>query len=89
MGSAFSSLFGVVHGLLESWRLRTRAWTQKLVRHLGLLFFSLLGVVLCLVGIARLLDGFYGRPGLGEVVVGGGILCLAALLYILDRNDDN
>lgn len=87
MGSAFSSVFGVVHGLLESWQLRTRAWTQKLVRHLGLLFFSILGIILCLVGAARLLDSFYGRPGMGEVVVGGSILGIALLLYILDRND--
>jgi len=89
MGSAFSSLFGMVQGMLEGWQLRTRAWTQKLVRHLGLLFFSILGIILCLVGAARLLDAFYGREGMGEVVVGGSILSLALLLYILDRNDMN
>lgn len=87
VGSALSSLFGSIHGMLESWQLRTRAWTQKLVRHLGLLFFSMLGIIFCLVGSARLLDGFYGKPGLGEVVVGGSILSVAILLYILDRND--
>lgn len=89
MGSALSSLSGAVHGMLESWQLRTRAWTQKLVRHVGLLFFSILGIVLCLVGVARLLDDFYGKPGMGEVVVGGSIVGIAALLYILDRNDIN
>ncbi len=88
-GSVVNSLSGTLQDMLARFQARTKAWTQRLLRHMGLFFFSLLGTVLLVVGIARLLDGFYGKPGMGEVVVGGSILCVAILLYFLDQNDDN
>lgn len=88
-GSVMNSLSDTMQNILAGWQARTKAWTQRLLRHMGLFFFSLLGTVLLVVGIARLLDGFYGKPGMGEVVVGGSILSIAILLYILDQNDDN
>lgn len=89
LGGVMSSLFGTVHSLFESWQAKTRGLARKLVRHLGLFFFSLVGIIFCLVGAARLLDEFYGRPGLGQVVVGAGILALTLLLYMFDRNNNN
>ncbi len=89
LGGVMSSLFGTVHSLFESWQEKTRGLARKLVRHLGLFFFSLVGIIFCLVGAARLLDEFYGRPGLGQVVVGAGILSLTLLLYMFDRNNNN
>ncbi len=89
LGSIMNNVSSTVQGILSGWQARTRIWTRRLLRHLGLFFFSVLGVVLLVVGGARLLDGFYGKPGLGEVVVGGSILSIAILLYILDQKDDN
>ena len=88
-GSVMNSLSDTMQNILAGWQARTKAWTQRLLRHMGLFFFSVLGTVLLVVGAARLLDGFYGKPGMGEVVVGGGILSIAILLYILDQNDNN
>ena len=85
----FASIQGFVTGTLENLKSGTEAFARNLVKRIVLFILFLWSLFFILVGGARILDDFYGRPGMGEIVVGAVIFLLVLLIYIFDRNNSN
>lgn len=60
---------------------------RRVVILAGLVFAALLSVVFVLWGAAQMLNEWLGRPGLGQVLVGGAALMLVGLALSLMGDD--
>jgi uncharacterized protein YggT (Ycf19 family) len=74
-----------VAGVLDTIEYGTLNVFRKLLRSFGFFFFSVLGAVFLLIGIARVLDTVYQLPGLGEIIVGVIVFAGVLLFSMVDH----
>lgn len=88
METVFRNIQSFVDGVLGSVQEATDAFTRRLARRAFLFFFALVGFIFLFLGFARLLSTMYRMPGLGEAIVGVGILVIVLIVYIFNKDDN-
>lgn len=83
LGPLFAKIQDFFVDLFSSAREATEGYLRRIVQGLVVAVGALVGVIFVLIGVAQYVSGLYGRPGLGEMIVGGGILLISLVWYFI------
>lgn len=83
MAPLISKVEGFVMDSLNQAKQGTEQYLMSLLKIVVLVGIAFAGALFILVGLARMMNEMLGKDGVGELVIGGAILLIALVWYII------